>query len=299
MDFVFIVGVARTGSKIYMSIVNRFSDIDVVGEMHFLAPWYVRNDAVRTLGLERNPPFRDGDAERIVEAMYSGRLNGEFWKQSGPSQTLRNRLADLDRDRLVRAMAHWNRRPEGLLRILLTEHARVAGKRRAGAKFPVDIARVGTLADWFPESKLVHLIRDPRAIYTSMATRDLPGARKPGAPRLIAAARRLPYIAFQYRRAARVHRRWYRSPRYHLSRFEDLVGNPGTFLPRLCGFLDIAYSPEMTSIQRVDSSYPGENRTGIDRSAIVEWRRHILPFEKVWVETVLAREMGLFGYAAR
>ena len=80
MEYTFIVGIARTGSKIYMSGLNRFSDIDIVGEMHYLAPWYIRKDAIRALRLEEAPLTTPSRIEEAVDNMYSGAIKGTFWE---------------------------------------------------------------------------------------------------------------------------------------------------------------------------------------------------------------------------
>ena len=44
MDFVFIIGIARTGSKIYKNMLNKYSEINILNELHFLSPKWIRKD---------------------------------------------------------------------------------------------------------------------------------------------------------------------------------------------------------------------------------------------------------------
>ena len=101
MEHVFIVGIARTGSRIYMSTLNDHSDIDIITEVHYLAPRYIRKDAVTALKLNSRPLE---SAERVKEAlktMYSGELVGDFWKKTSPTTALQQRLVDLSPDALL------------------------------------------------------------------------------------------------------------------------------------------------------------------------------------------------------
>ena len=299
MQYVFIVGIARTGSKIYMSTLNKHSDIDIVSELHYLAPRYIRRDAITTLKLRTKPRKPREWVQSALDKMYSGSVLGDFWEQSKPSSEIQHRIADLDPDPLRERLLQSDINPKSLLQILLDEHAKVAGKRRAGAKFPVDISKVSTLMKWFPDARYVHLIRDPRAVYTSMTIRDVPGAKEPGLARLYAMARRLPYAIIQYKNAMALHQRCRLLPNYYLARFEDTLAAPSIYIKRLCDFLNIDYSDSMLVTERVDSSYSGDRSNGIDATAADNWQKCILPFEQRAVEFALSKEMKLLGYTVQ
>lgn len=292
--FVFIVGTARTGSKIYLTTLNRHSDIDLVNELHYLAPRYVRRDFAATVRQRLGRPLGRVGASELVTLMFSGAANGTFWERKPPTGELQQRIGDLDPEVLAARLGPEPATPRQVLRVLLQEHARVAGKARPGAKFPVDIGRVEVLMRWFPDAAFVHLVRDPRAILASML------AREPGSGRRRAAAvpKRLGYVVLQYRRAAQLHRRWQGTAAYYLSRFEDMVGDPGRSIPALCRFLGLEATPEMFLPPGRDSSFRADSAAGLDATAVAAWRDHLGNAERRTVEVLLRREMALFGYAA-
>lgn len=298
MEYVFIVGIARTGSKIYSTMLNDHSDVDIVSELHYLAPRIVRRDAVTELGLVQSPLTTPEKIDAALDKMYAGTLLGDFWAKTERTEEIQHRIVDIERERLKQALANGNGGPRAVLEAVLTEHAAAAGKRRAGAKSPVDISRVATLLDWFPNSKIIHLIRDPRAIYTSMAVRDVPGADRGGFPRLHAMARRLPYITLQYHQAATLHERYEGSANYLLSRFEDMLTEPEKYMSRICDFLGLDFRPEMLQTKRIDSSYPGKAAQGMDTGAIREWETHIQSFERRYLDFALSRPMQRLGYSS-
>lgn len=294
--FVFIVGIARTGSKIYMTNLNRYSDIDIVNELHYLAPRYIRRDFIATVQDTLGNRLRALSAEALVELMYSGALLGTFWERKRRTAELQHRLIDLDPAVLVRRLKEAPPSWPLILRILLDEHARVAGKARPGAKFPVDISQVETLMRWFPGARFVHLIRDPRAIYASMVARELRYSSASDASTAAIAGRRLGYLLLQYRRAANLHRRYAGTGRYYLSRFEDVVGDAGRSIPALCAFLGIDVVTGMFRPPGKDSSFRDSGRAGLDSAAMTAWRDYLGRGQCALIELLLGKEMRLFGY---
>ncbi len=293
--FVFVVGVARTGSKIYMTMLNRFSEIDIVNELHYLAPRFIRRDFVTTVQRRLGSRLEVASPEALVNEMFSAPLNGTFW-QPRSSGSLEQRVTDLNRDTLVRRLSTGVTTPARVMRVLLEEHARVAGKSRPGAKFPVDISRVPTLLEWFPGASVIHLVRDPRAIYSSMIARDVRVFRGNWRQQAAARSGRLAYLVHQYRLAARVHRRNAANPAYYLSRFEDLIVMPCESVPLLCDFLGIEVMADMYQPPGKDSSFRKDESTGFDVGAVDTWREYLDRPSRRLIETLLSREMAIFGY---
>ena len=125
-------------------------------------------------------------------------------------------------------------------------------RRRAviGEKTPAHFRHVDTLLDWFPDARVIHMIRDPRAVYVSEVKRrtaipdTLPYrwlARVPPAMRALI----LVQVARTWAEAVNHHRRNARRypDRYRLVRFEDLVREPEQVVADLCRFLGVAFEP--------------------------------------------------------
>ena len=51
---------------------------------------------------------------------------------------------------------------------ILNYHADLKGKRRVGEKSPQHALHLETLREWFPDSLIIHMMRDPRASVASM-----------------------------------------------------------------------------------------------------------------------------------
>ena len=298
MDFVFIIGLPRTGSKIYATNLNRFSDIDIVSEMHYLAPWYIRLDFVRglqrrvgRLSIEKLPD--------VLNYMYSGANKANFWKDRPNKGSWVKTIGEIKKEELRERLSVIDAiTPEVLFTTLLEEHARSTGKVRGGAKTPMDISRTQTLMKWFPNALYLHITRDPRAIFASMVKGDLKRARHNNAIQEEAIRwKRFLYLCLQYRRAASVHRKYDGCSNYYLSRFEDVVNDTEMCMKRMCLFLKVEYNPNMLNPPLVDSNFRGtRNGFGMDPQALTDWKRIVTRREEKLIRTVLKREMRILGY---
>ncbi len=60
---------------------------------------------------------------------------------------------------------------QGVFAALLKVHAAANHKSIPGAKFPVHYSYAERLIEWFPDCRIIHTVRDPRAVYASQATK--------------------------------------------------------------------------------------------------------------------------------
>jgi Sulfotransferase family len=293
---VFIVGLPRTGSTLTRGMLNASPLIWVAGESHYF-------DAPIWLGTRRRPGFRRrvhraGDL-RTDEGI--GRVVDMIWRLEGKSFWARLNET-VDRGRFEADLRASERTDRALLDLAMGAFAR--GRRIRGEKTPEHIHAVPTLLDWFPNARVVHTFRDPRAVYVSLRRKEVP-ARLGGLGRL---ARRLGPIFDGYaisnlvkswRTVAALHRRYETQypGRYLLIRFEELVAEPRSTVERLCDFLGIDFSEEMLEQVVHNSSYlPRGATAGIDRRAVDRWRAHLSPAAERWFARLCGRAMATFGY---
>ena len=60
-----------------------------------------------------------------------------------------------------------DRSERGLFIIIMKVYADFYGKSIIGEKTPIHVRHIDKLFNWFPNGKIIHLLRDPRAIYVS------------------------------------------------------------------------------------------------------------------------------------
>jgi hypothetical protein len=183
-----------------------------------------------------------------------------------------------------------------------------------GDKTGPHLYHVPTLLEWFPNAKVVHTFRDPRAVLASEHKKLL---RKPG--RLIDEAEKaskyvtafrlrlsrailswivILYITVAWSYAAILHFRYKkRYPRnYYLSRFEDLVSKPEESVIHLCQFLEIDFHPSMLEPPKIDSSYTKIGGSGFDTQTLNRWQTYLKPWMNTWLLIWCRRYLRDFGY---
>ena len=178
------------------------------------------------------------------------------------------------------------------------------GKPIRGEKTPAHIYFVPTLLAWFPNAKIIHTFRDPRAIYISSKTK----ADKKYRPRYSALFRKLGVlfelysslqIILPWLQMIRLHHRYRKlyPNQYYLSRYEHLVCAPQDSLRDLCDFLEIDFTEPMLQQSVINSSYvPNSQIAGFDMSAIDRWREHLHPLINKWFLLWCRKRLVEFGY---
>ncbi len=300
-DHLFIVGCARTGSTLIQHILNRSPDICLAPETHFMKRAR-RLDLARRLAAATDM----NELRKVVDILYqvdaeSGRGGWAWLRRNIPVERFAERLAGLERtersvfDLVMHLYAEWLK-PEAHPRIL-------------GEKTPGHLVHVPTLLAWYPGAKVLHTMRDPRAVYASELGRRRQGRwglktrlhRVPDAvidP--VLAPAQLIHTALRWRQAARLDREYERAlgSTYLRLRFEDLVNDPEGQLGRVTDFLGVRFDPAMLDVRRTGSSYSPSRHSGdgLDPSATDRWRDHIGPIPRAWLRATLGHEMRRYGY---
>jgi hypothetical protein len=191
-----------------------------------------------------------------------------------------------------------------IAKILVEEITRFGGCARACVKFPVDIGHMPELLAWFPDCKIVHITRDPRAMAMSK-TNDPSGTalRVLKHPRLAWLIRKLNVylVIAEYRHAARIHQQFQQRSNYMLFRYEDLLAGPEKTLKKLCQFIEEDFTedllhPEKGVHEHQPSSLTGKQQKAFDVDAAIRWQDKIAALDK-WLITILTRRsMKILGY---
>jgi hypothetical protein len=299
-EAIFVVGVSRSGTTLMRRVLNGHSRIALATENHYLGhllPWEGARTYFRRLG----DPTDDATMRRIAEFVYSG----EFQRRSRLREVspywrwLRRRVS---RKQFERRLLACDRTERGVFTVILRLFADRKHKPIMGEKTPAHIAWVDTLLAWYPDARVVHMVRDPRAVYVSevrrrqRATTTAPYRWLVRLPRVLRAFVCL-QVAWSWAVAADRHRRLaVRYPdRYRSVRFEDLVRDPGTTLTELCGFLGIELEPAMLD-RTVTSKGAMQGMAGFDAGAADRWQRSLGARPRRVLESLLGGRMRMLGY---
>jgi hypothetical protein len=294
---IFIVGLPRSGSTLWLNIFAQNPDILRMGEMLFLTPW--RKDFRYFLRKEIGDLSSDENVEKMADLIFSDQkiigLTGSFWWNE------MGRINDPHLKKVIQErIKESDRSIESIFKSIVEEVSAYKGYKRFCVKFPVYPNFLPRLRKWYPESKIVHIVRDPRAMAVSKMN-------DPGGTQM--RLQRRPWMKFFYRQlmiifviiqyiwTSRLHSRFKTLPNYALFRYEDLLSEPEIVVKRLCEFTGTAFVPEMLSPKEGQaSSITGRQESGFNRKAATHWRRFISPFWEKIITFFTRESMKRFGY---
>ena len=300
---IFIVGQHRSGSTLWHNIVSMCPGIMRLTDPRFLSEKrhkdfsYFLKTQVGDLSIDQN-------VDRMVEMCFARKtlpgLDNVFWMFVN--------IPTADNPELKKSVCakvkESDRSLGAIAKILIDEITRFSGCDRACVKFPVDVGHIPELLKWFPDCRIMHIIRDPRALAMSK-TNDPSGTaiKVSQHPRLAWFIRRLSVwlVIAQYRREAKLHRKYQDLPNYKLFRYEDLLAEPERTLRDLCKFIGVEFTEDLLHPEKgihlhQPSSLTGTRQKALDPSAAVRWRDVMPAFDKWLVMTLTRGSMKILGF---
>ena len=221
--YVFIVGCPRSGTTLLQRIVNAHPEIAITPETHWIPRFFDKGWGVTADGFVTPEVI-----PRLLEHPGFAALN-------------------IGREDLVRLMR--NDRPitySSFVSDIFDLYGEAQGKRRVGDKTPGYVRRIHTLHHFWPKARFVHLIRDGRDVYLSMANRSLenlkPGIFDAWAEHPVSTAALWWELNVQRGRDVGTEL----GPKlYYEIRYESLIANSHAECAKLCFFLGVAYNDSM------------------------------------------------------
>lgn len=156
IQYLFIIGQSRCGSKFYLQHLNDVPNIYIAPEQVFRFKFKKNQfDIIKKL-LIRNPY----DYENIILGVYQAKLKN----------TITQLYESVGTDALIDFLKLKNEpitNPYVILKSLLELKAKQSGASIVGVKFPVHSSYAAQLLNYFPDAKFLFISRDPRSILSS------------------------------------------------------------------------------------------------------------------------------------
>lgn len=269
-----IMGLPRSGTTLLAQCLNAHSEVVVPDETDFLVPaaWVTQQvddpDAGRRLV-----------ADVICSTDAFGRTLGAYLSAAD----VRAAVAEAPYTLSDATQAVYRRVAEA------------AGVQVAGDKSPNDMHQVDLLirSGLFTESiTVIHLVRDPRDVITSMAKLGWLDGLDTRWARLWAGANRA------------LHDHVSGEDRYLVVRYEDLVADPAQGFERLCEHIGVPFEPAMVSDRARFQQFP-EHRgmpqhastfRPIDASSVAGYGKLFSPEALLEVAAAAGEVLELYGY---
>lgn len=257
--FIFIVGVGRSGTSLLQCMLNAHKEIAFLPETHFVR---------RYLHLKKN-----------IENITSDVRNDADLRKSG-----------LDINKLVTNSLTAKDLYEGILK----SYGKQKKKQFIGDKDPKNIEYLKTLVRYFPESFIIHIYRDPRAVIASRKKAKWSKGR-PLWKHLLAYRTQINY-------GRRVGRKSVKN--FYEIKYEDLVRKPTVILVGLLNALGLEYDPNIevyyhTSSEMISGeelSWKKKCFKPVSDDGLERWRGELSASDIARIEYVLAAEMNELGY---
>lgn len=267
----FILGSQRSGTTMLRLILNRHSRLAVPHESKFIMAFYPRLRGYGDLSDLSN-------VKRLLGDIADHRAVREGQLLTDPSAVLSRDVTSFPK----------------LIDAIMTEKARQMGKVRWGDKTPYYITHIDKLWELFPDSKIVHLVRDGRDVVVSQ--------RK---------------IEWMSNNVAKLARDWWwkttlchkvgsvRGDESYIEiRYEDLITEPKRAVMATCEFLGESYEPGMLdfnqeSAKEVPAGSLKWHQSSVaapDPSKLGSWKHELSKSDRIVFEQNAGDALDLFGY---
>ena len=270
---IFIVGMPRSGTTLMRSMLSVHPNIAVSRETHFFPQWWKR---YRKIDLNNLDNF------------------AAFWQEYSASDRFPKVVIDppLVKEKIL---ASGNIDLKTIFTCIMEVLAAKINKPRWAEKTPVHYKYLHILLDWYPQARIIWMLRDPRSVVASTLERWQKTPVDGCAEKWSASI-----LDFQ--------QRWSEDKRVRLIKYEDLVSDTESEMKNLCDFLGEKFYIDLISdrtqnVQQVflhnENPEKGPNRLAnqsITSTRIDRWRAILSPNQITTVESIAKDAMLRFNY---
>lgn len=179
---------------------------------------------------------------------------------------------------------------DSLFLAILQAYAQKHHANWVGEKTPSHISKGRYFINTFEGSKVICIVRDPRAVFNSYKKSKIG---------TISVAT----VITEWRRAYYEHLSLYGETNYIYIRYEDLVSQPENTLHTITKFLGVKYDSSLLEFHRRDMSgfspeqaHHENTFRPIFKDSLDEWRTHLNRYQVSLIENRLSHEMAELGY---
>ncbi|MBL1209296.1 sulfotransferase [Geminocystis sp. GBBB08] len=269
---IFVVGMPRSGTTLMTAMLSAHPNIAIPAETHFLRYWYQKYS---DLDLTNQANFQ--------QFWQDFTQNERFYHLGIDTQLTFHRI-------LNQKKIDW----KTIFTSILQQYAISINKVRWGEKTPDHYQYVELLLNWYPQARIIWMIRDPRAVTASLLT--MPWANNYADQH-----------AKTWQKNIQLLQKWEKTERIISIYYEDLITKTELTLKKICHFIAEEYTPQMIE-GRSQKSSPLINRQGqalinkskalkpIDLKAINKWQQQLLASEIEIIEHITKAEMRQHNY---
>lgn len=269
---IFVVGSGRSGTTLLQLMLNTHPDIAICGEIHYV-------DQI-------------SEIRKLVPSIEKPEHFETFFSLVKRTRNIRylpkaETLLDAVKQRLS---GEKYRTYEQFYRCLIEEYAKAQGARRCGEKTPSNIKYLNQIVEIFPNAKIIHIVRDPRAVVASRV--KMPWTTDDVVINTLKWKFEIMYCD-QFPK---------NSESYIELRYEDLVSAPEHQLKRICAFIGEEFDSKMLEFYKTSQKYikkePWKEGTyrPINTGAVKRWKQQLSEAQIFIIQKILGTLIAKFGY---
>jgi hypothetical protein len=285
---IFVTGASRSGTTMLARMLGSHHRIRAFDELHYFGSLWDLQDPTETRS--------DADLTRLAATVIARHRRG-LW--CGPPSDGERGQAQA----LVAALAPPDRTAAGLFAATMRTLAAEDDKSIGCEQTPRNIFYAHQLLTLYPNARIVHIVRDPRAVLASQKNRwklrQMGADHLPKAEMLRTWVNYHPYTMSKlWLKATEEAHRLASHPRFLAVRFEDLAAEPETRMRAMCEFFGVEYEPAMLDVPRWGSSnvqHSTESK-GVAKEVVGKWRESLTKSEAMICERTTLHMMSQFGY---
>lgn len=284
---VFITGASRSGTTMLARMLGRARDACTLRELHFFG---------ELVPFERSSSVLPREHAERAAAMTLARHARDYYV-SGPTAEERAIAREI-----VAAFGSGGATGDRLFAAIMERIRTMAGARVLCEQTPRNIYYAFHLLEAFPDCRIVHVVRDPRAVLASQKRRyqlrKLGGSNVPvrEVVRLWLNYHPITMVRL-WRSATREALKLEGHPRVTIVRYEDLVQDGEATVRALCERVGLPFERAMLDVPHWGSStVRHSSAAGPSAAALEKWREILDGKEVAYCDAATVEERRRFGY---
>ncbi len=266
---IFIVGVGRSGTSLLQSFLNAHPDIAFTPETQFVRKYLAK--ASLKAKIEAN------SASFFIDLLKQDK---EFARASTQPEKIIS-------GRKVNVVETY--------KAFLNNYASAKNKTIAGDKDPRNLDLIKTLYQYFPQGKVIHIIRDPRDVVSSRMKADW--------------SSKTPFILHplmynaQFHRGRKIGKKCYKENYFEIN-YETLISDPEDSLKGICDFFGVNFESAMLNFSESSKELVSEAEMQWKKETLGpllsknsgKWRKTLSPSQIYYIQTLCSSVLEEFGY---
>lgn len=273
---IFILGQHRTGSTLLKNMLDAHSEVTMAfDEMNLFEP-FRKNTLDKFLDHQTITPGQ------LKELISQKKIYGTFWLEFEKSGI---QLEELEQYLESKTGLY----PAVVLKAIL-DLLRVKNNTKiAGVKYPLHFKRVDYLLEHFPDSVILFLTRNPKAIISSKLNDEATKQRKKKSVVhwLIVHYFTLIYFSVEYILSVKMYLK--HKDRLKLVTYENLVSNMKETLENICTVCSIPFEENMLQVSGKSSSYTIDSSNEIHAKSIRKYKEILSTFDIRFIDSLTNR----------